>query len=449
MGVCWNTTGDPTINDSKTEEIVKGSNSTIIGAMTGLTPVTKYYVRAYATNYDGTSYGDVYDFTTYTPAPNFTTTYPKSANVTNESFDVIVSTDAIGKVYYLCLASGTSAPTSVDVKTNGTSISIVAANNDYSSTINGLTYNTTYDVYFITENSDATVIMDTPVKLTETTADAPMVSIHDIQYTTDISGDSPYLGKAIKTTGTVTAVKYNSSSVQQGFYIQDGVGAWNGVYVSTTTPTVSIGYIVTVTGTIMENSTLTQFSPVDNVNLDNTTNTTLPDAFEVSTEAAKNEMYEGVLVVVKRALCSSNNGSGTNVVSDGSGDLTVYKNLYSSLSLTVDHRYNITGILSWFVNSSIYALFPRDVNDIDDVTGVDDNYNSKLVVYPNPFNNEIRFNSSQNIKCIIITSVTGQVVKKETILNGSVTTNEIPAGIYFVTLINNKGDKVTVKMVKQ
>jgi len=449
MGICWNTTGDPTISDSKTEEIAKGSNATIVGAMTGLTPLTKYYVRAYATNYDGTNYGDVYDFTTYSPAPNFTANYPKSANITNEGFDVVVSTDAVGKVYYLCLASGSAAPTSSYIKTNGTAIDVTAANSDFSSTINGLTYSTTYDVYFITENADATVILDTPVKLTETTADAPLVSIHDIQYTTDVSGDSPYLGKAIKTTGTVTAVKYNSSSVQQGFYIQSGVGAWNGVYVSTTTPTVSVGYIVTVTGIIMENSTFTQFSPVDNVNLDNTTNTTLPDAYEVTTDAAKNEMYEGVLIIVKRALCSSNNGSGTNVVSDGSGDLTVYKNLYTTLSLTIDHRYDITGILSWFINSSIYALFPRDANDIDDVTGINDNYDSKLAVYPNPFTNEIRFDGYQDIKSIIITSVTGQVVKKETILNGSVITSEIPSGIYFVTLINSMGERTTVKMVKQ
>jgi len=555
MGVCWNTTGDPTISDSKTEEIAKGSNPIIVGAMTGLTPVTKYYVRAYATNYDGTSYGDVYDFTTYAPAPSFTATYPKYANTSITGFDVVVNADAIGTAYYIVVASGATAPTSAEVKAAGNSINIVAASTDYTATVSGLMPSTAYDVYFVTENSDATVLMDTPVKiavttiaalapnftatypksanigitnfdvivntdapgkayylmvasgataptsaeiktannaiavdaaatdysvtingLTEntsydiyfvtenitysvlmdtpikisvTTASIPTYSIHDIQFTTDASGDSPHKGEMVRSTGTITAVKYNSTGVQQGFYIQDGVGAWNGVYVSTTTPTVSVGYIVTVTGTIMENSTFTQFSPVDNVNLDNTSNTTLPDAYEVTTEAAKNEMYEGVLVVVKRALCSSNNGSGTNVVSDGSGDLTVYKNLYSTLSLTVDHRYNITGILSWFVNSSIYALFPRDINDIDDVTGINDNYNSKLAVYPNPFTNEIRFDGSQNITCIIITSVTGQVVKKETILNGSVTTNEIPAGIYFVTLVKSNGDKVTVKMVKQ
>ena len=61
-GVCWNTMGDPAISDNKT------SDSTGTGLfsshMTGLSPSTLYYVRAYASNSEGTSYGDVLTFTT-------------------------------------------------------------------------------------------------------------------------------------------------------------------------------------------------------------------------------------------------------------------------------------------------------------------------------------------------------------------------------------------------
>lgn len=63
-GVCWNTTGTPLISDSKTD---KGSVS-VTGAfntsITGLTANTTYYVRAYATNTEGTSYGTQVSFTT-------------------------------------------------------------------------------------------------------------------------------------------------------------------------------------------------------------------------------------------------------------------------------------------------------------------------------------------------------------------------------------------------
>ena len=61
-GVCWNTTGNPTINDSKT------SNGSGTGSFTSeldyLESNTTYYVRAYAANSAGTAYGEQVSFTT-------------------------------------------------------------------------------------------------------------------------------------------------------------------------------------------------------------------------------------------------------------------------------------------------------------------------------------------------------------------------------------------------
>lgn len=55
-GVCWSTNQSPTITNSKTSN---GSGvGTFVGKMTGLTPNTTYYVRAYATNSAGTTYGN-------------------------------------------------------------------------------------------------------------------------------------------------------------------------------------------------------------------------------------------------------------------------------------------------------------------------------------------------------------------------------------------------------
>jgi len=56
-GHCWNTTGTPTIADSKTTNGAAGTGA-FTSALSGLTPSTKYYVRAYATNTYGTSYGN-------------------------------------------------------------------------------------------------------------------------------------------------------------------------------------------------------------------------------------------------------------------------------------------------------------------------------------------------------------------------------------------------------
>ena len=61
-GVCWNTSGDPTITDSKTTD---GSGTgTFTSTLTGLTPGTSYWVRSYAINSDGVSYGTAFQFST-------------------------------------------------------------------------------------------------------------------------------------------------------------------------------------------------------------------------------------------------------------------------------------------------------------------------------------------------------------------------------------------------
>jgi len=60
-GVCWSTTTNPTISDSKTTD---GSGTgSFTSSITGVTAGTPYYVRAYATNEITTAYGDNVTFT--------------------------------------------------------------------------------------------------------------------------------------------------------------------------------------------------------------------------------------------------------------------------------------------------------------------------------------------------------------------------------------------------
>ncbi|MBR4803090.1 MAG: T9SS type A sorting domain-containing protein, partial [Bacteroidales bacterium] len=61
-GVCWSTTTNPTISDSHTSDSIGTGHFT--SNITGLTPGTTYYIRAYATNYVGTAYGNEDTFTT-------------------------------------------------------------------------------------------------------------------------------------------------------------------------------------------------------------------------------------------------------------------------------------------------------------------------------------------------------------------------------------------------
>ena len=82
-GVCYSTKTGPTVADSKTSD---GTGAgAFVSSLTGLKGLTKYYVRAYATNSVGTVYGPEVSFTTlvalrtwYVPGDYVAASYPGS-----------------------------------------------------------------------------------------------------------------------------------------------------------------------------------------------------------------------------------------------------------------------------------------------------------------------------------------------------------------------------------
>jgi hypothetical protein len=71
-GVCWNILTGPTIADAKTTD---GSGIGVFtGSLTGLSPVTTYYVRAYTINISTISYGNEIYFTTLPVIPTLSAT---------------------------------------------------------------------------------------------------------------------------------------------------------------------------------------------------------------------------------------------------------------------------------------------------------------------------------------------------------------------------------------
>ncbi len=383
------------------------------------------------------------------PAPTFTATYPKSANIGSDQFDVVVNLDAAGKVYFQQVASGAAAPTSADLKANGTSIDVTAAATDYSATITGLDANTAYDVYFATENATGDVLMATPVKLTVTTT-AGTITIHDIQYTANASGDSPYKDQEVTTSGIVTAIKLSSTTgAQQAFYIQDGTGAWNGIYVYSATPAVALGDNVTVTGTVAEYNNLTEISPVSSAVVVSQNNP-LPDPAEITTQDANTEAYEGVLVKIMNVSCVSGS-AGTFVVNDGSGDLTAYKSLFPDFALTVGSHYDITGVMTWFSTASLYELYPRNINDVTLLTGIGQNSSVATRAFPNPFSDNFTVNSGKVVSTVSIYNLLGQKLMERSYSAAEVT---VPAanltnGIYIVNVRFQDGSAATLRMVKK
>ena len=70
-GICWSTSPSPTTSGNHVNSGTGTGEYTV--SLTNLTPGTKYYVRAYATNSQGTTYGEQKDFTTAATLPTVVT----------------------------------------------------------------------------------------------------------------------------------------------------------------------------------------------------------------------------------------------------------------------------------------------------------------------------------------------------------------------------------------
>ena len=150
-GVCWSTTPNPTVLDSKT---IDGSG---IGGFTSnlidVVPSTNYYVRAYATNSVGTAYGNEVVFTTEDPfLPSVATLTVNTITARSANCGGVVNDDGYADVTERGVCWGTSHnPTTSDSHTvDG------VGTGEFSSNIEGLDQSTTYYVRAYATNVSGT-----------------------------------------------------------------------------------------------------------------------------------------------------------------------------------------------------------------------------------------------------------------------------------------------------
>jgi len=150
-GVCWSTTINPTISKSKTTDGT-GTGS-FLSSITGLTPGSKYYVRAYATNSAGTSYGNEVSFTALANLSSITTTIASAITASTAASGGNVTADGGGVVTARGVCwSTTAGPTVANTKTtDGTGTGF------FTSSLTSLTANATYFVRAYATNSAGTV----------------------------------------------------------------------------------------------------------------------------------------------------------------------------------------------------------------------------------------------------------------------------------------------------
>jgi M6 family metalloprotease-like protein len=148
-GVCWGLTANPAVSGSHTSDgSGTGSYSSSLG---GLSPNTTYHVRAYATNSLGTGYGTDIAFTTSQGIvlPAVTTLAPSSVTATGAAAGGNVSSDGGATV----TARGVCWGLTANPAFSGSHTTDGAGTGSYSSSLGGLSSNTTYHVRAYAANS--------------------------------------------------------------------------------------------------------------------------------------------------------------------------------------------------------------------------------------------------------------------------------------------------------
>jgi uncharacterized protein (TIGR02145 family) len=150
-GVCWSTTENPTIADNKTKD--GKSMGTFSSTLTGLTPSTTYYVRAYATNSAGTGYGTEQSFTTNSASlPLLTTLAVTSVTQNTASSGGNITSDGGASVTARGVCYGTSPNPTI---AGGTTSDGTGAGS-FTSSLTELIANTTYYIRAYAVNSAGT-----------------------------------------------------------------------------------------------------------------------------------------------------------------------------------------------------------------------------------------------------------------------------------------------------
>jgi len=321
-GVCWNIGGTPTTADFLTSDGTGTGSFT--SNLTGLSPSTTYYVRAYATNSVGTAYGAERSFTTpslstvtTTAITNITgSTASSGGNVTADGGNPVTDRG-------VCWNIGGTPTTSDSHTSDGTGTGA------FTSSLSGLTSNTTYHVRAYATNVVGTSYGN---ELTFTTDTVPTVTTAAIS---NITGFAAQSGGNVTADGgesvTARGVCWNTtgSPTTADSLTSDGTGT--GAFTSNLsglTPDTTYhvrAYATNSVGTDYGSEVTFTTDTVPTV-----TTTSITNVGSSSADSGGNVTSDGGEAVTARGVCWNTTGTPTtsdNTTSNGTGTGSFVSNI--------------------------------------------------------------------------------------------------------------------------
>ncbi len=382
-GVCWSTSQNPTIADSKS---TNGTGSGIFtSAITGLVPGATFYVRAYATNSIGTAYGNQVTAVSTAVLPVMTTTAVSALTSTTAISGGNITNNGGATVTARGVCWGTAQnPTTSNSKTtdgNGSGI--------FTSAITALTPGMTYYIRAYATNSIGTVYGNEVTAIA--VAVLPVItttSISALTSTTATSGGNSTSdgGAAITTRGICWSTSPNPTVADSKNPNGTGSGSFTGS-ITGLSPGVTYyvrAYATNSIGTAYGNEVMTTTTAVLSI-----LSTTAISAITSSTATSGGNITgNGGAAVTARGVCwstSQNPTTADNKTSDGTGSgsftgsitglspgVTYYVRAYATNSIGTSYGNEVitttTSVLSTLTTTSVSAVTSTSVTSGGNIT---------------------------------------------------------------------------------
>ena len=255
---------------------------------------------------------------------------------------------------------------------------------------------------------------------------------------------SPLVGLSVTTTGVVTANNVTSAtSGVIGYFIQDGEGPWNGIFVYDNTQAPEIGDEVIIEAEVAEFYDVTELVNISYFETVSSGNDLPAPSIVTTGELASSEAYEGCFVQIVNAICTNPDADyGEAIFDDGSGEVKTNDYMYLPEDGWIqDEYYSITGCIHYTFEE--YKIEPRYAADI--VAGLINGISEwlpaqELRMFPNPAIGTVQLGSTGD-GTVTFTDALGREALKATVLqsNPKLDISVLSPGAYKVQFTSASG----------